>query len=246
MSSLVTVQVGGISSQITISQQDLGSPTVTISPVVATPVPSPEYWWRADSGLSTTTWVGYNGGLDFTLYNVSSADSVTGVYFNGSTSYGLSSGVATTIDAKHIFIRSDSIPGTSGKAILGGTQNGIHEWYYTNVTNNWYIVEQLISGLTYASQNGVLGNTVTWTDLVNYAAPRYFTDNNTTGVDMNVYAGTYTNRFRWESARQIYLGRRDQSGANITGYIKEIAIFTTSLTDEQAKSFRSTMYTRWP
>lgn len=206
---------------------------------------TPQYWWSASYGLSTSSWTAITGGLNFTLYNVSSANSSTGVYFNGTSGYGLTGNAGSTIDAKHVFIRSDSIPGTASQAILGGSQHNIHEWYFTNTTDNWYIVERLASGLTYAAQNGALGSTLTWTDLVNYAAPRYFTNTNTSGTNLTVYFGTYPNRLRWESGYGIYVGRRHE-GNYMTGYIKEIAIFTDSLTDAQAKAFRTDMYTRWP
>lgn len=210
----------------------------------------PEYWWRADSGLSTSTWTAYKGGLDFTFTNVTSADSTNGVYLNGTNGRGITGTISSTIDAKHIFIRGDSVDGSAGRTILGGTQNGIHEWYYTNDIDDWYIVEMNTAGsLIYAASTGAVGTRITWTDLVNYTAPRYFLDTSTTGTDLAVYFGTYPNRFRWEAAYAMWLGARGTAGTPgsfFQGYIKEVAIFTTSLTDTQAKSFRSTMDTRWP
>lgn len=212
-------------------------------------VPTPQYWWRADSGLTTSAWNASAGGLNFTLFNVTSANSTTGLFLDGSTSYGLTQNTSAIIDAKHIFVRTDSIPTapTATQAILGGTQTTIHEWWFAPGTsqNNWFIVENLTAGLSYGAQLGEIGSSITWTDLANYTAPRYFLNTNTTGTNMDVYTGGFSNRLRWESGFGIYVGRRGEN-AFVSGYIKEIAIFTTALTDGAGKNFRASMAARWP
>jgi hypothetical protein len=208
-------------------------------------IPTPEYWWRADSGLSTSAWNAYVGGLNFTLYNVTSASSSTGVYFNGTTGYGLTGNAGSNIDARHVFVRTDSLDGTAGRTILGGSQHNIHEWYYTNVANDWYIVERLFAALTYAASGGQAGTTATWTDLVNGTAPRYYKNSDTTYGSHTVYAGTYNNRLRWESGYGLYVGRRHEGNYG-QFYCKEIAIFTTSLSAADATLFRDSMMSRWP
>jgi hypothetical protein len=210
---------------------------------------TPEYWWKADSGLSNSAWNSVNGGLNFTLFNVTSATAATGLFLNGSSSYGLTQNISTNIEAKHIFVRTDSISTTPNTthAILGGTQSTIHEWSFNPSTleNNWFIVENLSTGLTWAAELGQIGSSITWTDLTNYTAPRYFLNTDTTGTDMNVYVGGFNNRLLWESGFGIYVGRRGED-AFVSGYIKEIAIFTTPLTDAAAKTFRAAMAARWP
>jgi hypothetical protein len=133
--------------------------------------------------------------------------------------------------------------------MLGGEQDNIHEWYYFDADAGFlgaFIVDMTTGiGSSYAAYGGDVGTEVTWNDFANYSAPRYFLDTNTSGTNMGVYSGTFTNRFRWTSGYGIYLGRRHQ-GQYIQGYVKEVAIFTTALTDAQAKTFRSAMYARWP
>lgn len=213
---------------------------------------TPEYWWRADSGLSSGVWTAYNNspgnsGVDMSLIDVTPS-STAGAYFNGTTSFGIgASDLSLNIDAKYIFIRADSVNQSTNRTILGGTQDNIHEWYFTATSNNWYIVEVLGgTGTTYAAQNGGIGTKTTWNDFLNYAYPAYFTDTSNTANALSVYAGTFTNRFRWQSGKSIYFGRRFNAGANFQGYIKEIAIFTSNITAAQAQAFRDSMNSRWP
>lgn len=204
--------------------------------------PTPEYWWRADSGLSTAAWTAYAGGLNFTFANVSSANGTNGVYFNGSSGYGLTGNAGSTIAAKHIMVRGDSL---SYGCILGGTQNNIHECLFT--TNGNYIVDCTAAGYTYACTNVVAGSTLTWIDFITDSSPGYWQNTATTKTgNGSVYAGTYTNAFTWPSGYGIYLGRRQEVPSYLGGYIKEVAIFTSAITVAQATAFRDTMYTRWP
>lgn len=217
--------------------------TTTVAPI------EPDYWWRADSGLTTSAWTGYKGNVDFTLYNVTTANSTDGVYFDGSTGYGLSQNINQNIDAKHIFIRFENFATNKISAMLGGTQNNIHEaFFYTAGVGGyyWYFVE--VSGsLAYGSRGiSPIGTQLLWADFTNGASnilvyPEYENE----GYIHSTYAGTFTNRFRWNSGSGIYLGRR-QEGNNAQMYVKELAIFTSSLSTEQGKTFREQMISRWP
>jgi hypothetical protein len=205
-------------------------------------ISTPEYWWRADSGLSTSGWNAYAGGLDFTFANVSSADGTNGVYFNGSSGYGLTGNSGSIINAKHIMVRGNSL---SYGCVLGGTHNNIHECLFT--TNGNYIVDCSAAGYRYATTNVVAGSTLTWIDFITDSSPGYWQNTATAKTgNGSVYAGTYTNAFSWPSGHGIYLGRRLEVPSYLGGYIKEVAIFTSAITVAQAKAFRDTMYTRWP
>lgn len=74
---------------------------------------------------------------------------------------------------------------------------------------------------------------------VSYATPSQPSDTYST------YAGTFNNRFRWTAGQTIQFGRRQQ-GERFHGYIKEIAIFTTNLTQAQGEAFRAYVLSRWP
>lgn len=207
--------------------------------IQAVTAPDPEYWWRADSGLSTSGWTAYAGGLDFTFYNVTSANSTTGAYFNGTNSYGVTSNSLSNIDAKHIIVRTDSVAlGT----LLGGTQSGIHEFYFAS-----YIV-QYGTDANWGVDNAGLGTTTTWVDFTNYATPRtvYDTNNYSTNNTLNVYFGTFPNYFRWLSGFGIYLGKRGNDDSYGQFYIKEIAIFTSAQSLEKIQAFRDAVNIRWP
>jgi hypothetical protein len=214
----------------------------TVNPTV--PVPTPEYWWKADSGISTSGWTAVAGGLDFTFSGVTSANSSTGVLL-GDNKYGYTPTVSSTIEAKHIFVRHDSY--NSAGALLGGSFYNLHEFYFEGT----YIVEgDNAGGLTYAAQNGSPGNKLTWVDFINGAAPQFYHDSSPTlAGTLTVYSGVYTNRFWWPDGN-ILLGIRqaslDGDGGYVGGYIKEIAIFTTSLTVDQGRAFQTNVMSRWP
>jgi hypothetical protein len=214
--------------------------------------PTPEYWWRADSGLTTSTWTAYAGGLDFTLTGVSSANSTTGVYFDGtSTSFGLTANLASNIDAKHIFLRFDSlVKGASLVALTGGTVANIHEApaYFNSGGFFWYYIEYATpSTLSYANRGTVdLATTAIWADFANGGTNiTQYANADTIGYPHSAYVGTFNNRMRWANGYGIYIGRRHQ-GNNARFYLKEFAIFTTALTTSQGLAFRDDMLSRWP
>lgn len=248
MSSPVIIQVGGISSQVIISTQNVGSSRVVMSPRTSTP--TPEYWWRADvAGLTTTSWPASAGGLDMTLTNVSSANSTTGVLFNGSTGFGSTANLGVNIDAKHTFLRIDFTKPGAGtlKGLYGGSQNNIHQQAYFNSGGFfWYWIENLSTGLTWAARTTVDNQSIaSWADFTNGVNLLHYEDNDVTSNTATTYVGTYNNRLRWQSGFNILLGRR-QEGNYSNMYVKEFAIFTSALTTAQGTEFRDSMLTRWP
>jgi hypothetical protein len=214
--------------------------------------PTPEYWWRADSGLTTSGWTAFAGGINFTFSNVTSADSTTGVFFNGSNGFGISSTLSANIDAKHIMMRFDDLVKPSGTlvALNGGTAGDIHQApaYFNSGGFFWYFIEIPTFGgnLSYAARGTSNdGTTALWADFTNSTSIEVYFDNETTSNEHPTYLGSYTNRMRWVSDTQIYLGRRQQ-GNYSQYYLKEFAIFTTSLSVSNAQGFRNWMNARWP
>ncbi len=220
-------------------------------PVTASVVPTivPEYWWRADSGLTTSSWTAYNGGINFRLLNVTTASSA-GVVFNGSNGYGTSSLLPTNINAKHIYIRFENLNKNDQGTFLGGTQNNIHEvWFQPGFNDKWFIVQQLSGGISYGAETAanITFNDIIWIDFVNGTVrPQYYDASSATAVNMNVYLGSYTSSFTWQQNTRILLGTRNIALNSISASIQEIAIFTTPLTIEQGKLFRTQMLGRYP
>lgn len=227
-----------------------GSRRMRAAPV---PVPTPEYWWRADSGISTSGWTAYAGGLNFNFVGVTSANSSTGVLL-APGKYGSTANIDVIaldpIEARHIFVRHDSWDGSG--TLLGGSFYGIHAFYF----QSFYIVEGVLDPetpggvtLSYASQNGVPGTKLTWVDFINSAQPQFYHDSSPTVAGaLSVYVGSYTNRFQWPPSSNILLGVRQQgiSSDVMNGYIKEVAIFTTPLTIAQGQAFQANVMSRWP
>ena len=235
------------------------TPTPTVTPSISygwTPsAPTPEYWWKANSGLSTNAWVASAGGVDFSLSNMTSADGTNGAIFNGTSSIGTSGALASAISAKHILIRFDSF--TSG-SMLGSSHYGIHAVLFTPDGANYYCTEGNAEGTdyTYASQLftldeqelGVLGTRIAWLDFVNNATKiDHYPDvgNSPTGIFVP-YAGTFDNQMEWPAGATMILGDRGEGGNFLAGAIKEIAIFTTSQSASDIKAFRAEMNSRWP
>lgn len=246
--SLSIIQVGGTSSQVIISAQDVGSPRVTLGASSSTPTPTPEYWWRADvAGLTTTSWPASAGGLNMTLSNVTSANSTTGILFNGTNGFGSTANLSANIDAKHTFLRIDFTKPVGLVGLYGGSQNNIHEQAYWNSAGFfWYWVENLNTAFTWAARTAVDNQSIaSWADFTNGTNPRHYEDNDVTFNTATTYSGTYNNRLRWQSGFNILLGRR-QEGNYSNMYVKEFAIFTTALTTAQGTAFRDDMLTRWP
>lgn len=213
---------------------------------------APQYWWSANYGMSTSGWTAITGGLDFTFYNVTSADSTNGVYFNGTSGYGATGNLSSNIDAKHIFMRFNTFtkpfPGNL-VSLGGGSQNNIHEFnaYFNSGGYYWYTIERLNAALTYANRGtDDVGSTLIWLDFANGGTNiNMYIDGSDTAYTQAAYTGTFNNRFRWESGYNILIGRR-QEGNYANYYLKELAIFTDSLTFSEGDAFRDDMNTRWP
>ena len=220
-----------------------------VSNGVAPPPPTPEYWWRADSGLSISAWTAYAGGVNLTLNSMTAYDSTNGAQFNGTTSYGQSTSVlGADIIAKHVLIRYDSL-GLSG-TVLSSTEYNISEIMFGNGSDaGYYVVESNAGGssYSYASQAGVAGTKLQWVDFANNASGPDFYKNTSTVKDgtYSVYAGVYTQQWAWRNGYSIVVGKRGV-GDFLSGYIKEIAIFTTAHAATSVAAFRDTMNSRWP
>ncbi len=244
-------------SQVTITNTgtfDVIAGNIPGKPFSVQPIPPviPNYWWRADSGLSTSGWTAYNGGIDFTFTNVSTADSTNGAVFDGSSGFGVTSNLASDITAKHIFLRVENFTAGVNDSMLGGTQNTVHEIGFTS-SGFWYIVDIRSAGtIRYATRTttNIAPSNLIWFDFTNASDVRvYLEDGASPTATLSTYAGTFTNNFLWQSGYGIYLARRGEvSGGN--GFmrmdVKELAIFTTALTTDQAKEFRTDILTRYP
>jgi len=222
------------------------------------PAPNPEiqadYWWRADSGLTTSSWTASNGGLDFTFTNVTTASSAVGAVFNGTNGFGQTSVLTSNISATHVLVRLDSLIISTDDALLGGTQNNVHEIAH-NAAGFWNIVDATNVSVRYGARTttNIISPMpkVLWFDFETgtNAVNVYTDDNSSIKASMARYTGTYNNLFTWLSGYSMYLGRRQQvSGA--AGYmrvnVKELAIFTSSLSYAEVDAFRTEMLARWP
>lgn len=230
------------------------APTTTTTTVAGL---VPEYWWRADSGLTPSTWEASAGDLDLTLYNVTTASAETGVVFDGvfNGGYGETVELTSGIDAKHIFMYFTNLNTASFGKLLASDINGYSTAYgtYGSGSNNYWFVWEAVEGglLPYSTKtdlNLTLNNNV-WIDFTTSAsAPIYYHDGANTGTLMvpnDPYGGTFTNRFRFPSGSSIRVARGAQVNSEIPVNMKEIAIFTTPLTTEQGKEFRQGMISRW-
>lgn len=225
-----------------------------ISPYVPYTGATPEYWWRADYGLSTSTWKAYAGGIDISLVNVTSANGITGIYFNGTSGYGITaSGFGVNTDVRHIMIRFDVLIKPAENAglisLTGGTVATNHEAFaYQNQGGfYWYFLEYTdASTLTYAVRgtNGG-GDRLVWADFINGGENLDVYLDDSTAQPHTAYLGTFVNRMRWAAGTNFYIGRRDGGNyANV--YIKEVALFTSLLGSVDAAAFRNNMNARWP
>lgn len=226
-----------------------------ISPTIPYTGPTPEYWWRADYGLSTSTWTAYTGGYDLTLVNVVSANGTSGVYFNGSTGHAFNPTLfSPDLDAKHVMMRFDLLnkpPENGGLiAMLGGTVDNNHEAFAYQPAGGfyWYFLEYTSTGvLSYAVRGTDSSGTSTlWADFANGGANiDVYADGSNTSTAHSAYVGTFNNRFRWPALTSLYIGRRE-AGSYASFYLKELAIFTTALSSTDALGFRNNMNARWP
>jgi len=261
MSVIITttnLATGSYTSSITVSSSVSAISSTVVLPVTASVVEPiiPDYWWRADSGLTTSAWSASNGGLNFTLSNVTTASSELGVVFNGTNGFGQTPLLTSNIAATHVLLRLDSIVSNTDDAIMGGTQNNIHEIAH-NASGFWNIVDARAGDSAASPRYGVR----TTTNLIS-PVPRALWFDFTSGSDVNVYTdasssvkatmarfiGTYNNLFTWQSGYRMYLGRRQQVSGG-SGYmrmrVKELAIFTSSLSYEEVDAFRTQMLARW-
>lgn len=170
-----------------------GPATQSLNPII------PEYWWRADEGLTTSAWNGSNGNVHFELNNVTTANATDGVVFNGVSSFGISSVLAQDINAKHVFIRFDNLDVNDRGTFLGGTQGNIHEIYFQPGGNDsWFIVENLSNGSLYAAETFFgepAPSQVIWVDFTNYTN-RFESQQAVTLAQEPIQVGTESD---WES-----------------------------------------------
>lgn len=204
---------------------------------------APDYWWCANYGLSTGGWTAIKGGLNFSFSNVSSANGSSGAYFNGSNSFGITQGTPE-LNVLYAVMRLDSVDLNAQRTLMGGTQNGIHELYFTNTFNNWFNVEAFTFGNSYGTLGGTVGSDII-IDFVNQYGSRQYLNGSTGGTTHTVYFGGYPYRFRWQGGYQIYLGRRG-IGSFGAFYIKELALFTSNPGLGTVFAFRDQMRSRWP
>ena len=228
-----------------------------VPPPSSTPTSSviqADYWWRADSGLTTSSWTASNGGLNFTFTNVTTASSAVGVVFNGTNGFGQTPVLSSNIAATHVLVRLDSLIINTDDALLGGTQNNIHEIAH-NAAGYWNIVDATNASTRYGARTttNIISPMpkVLWFDFETgtNAVKVYTDDNSSIKASMARYTGTYNNLFTWLSGYRMYLGRRQQvSGGNgfMRVNVKELAIFTSSLSYAEVDAFRTEMLARWP
>jgi len=237
----------------TLGGRTFGSEIVPSPNAPNTEIPA-DYWWRADSGLTTSSWTASNGGLDFTFTNVTTASSAVGAVFNGTNGFGQTPVLTSNISATHVLVRLDSLIISTDDALLGGTQNNIHEIAH-NASGFWNIVDATNASVRYGARTttNIISPMpkVLWFDFETgtNAVNVYTDDNSSIKASMARYTGTYNNLFTWLSGYSMYLGRRQQvSGA--AGYmrvnVKELAIFTSSLSYAEVDAFRTEMLARWP
>jgi hypothetical protein len=210
----------------------------------------PEYWWKADSGLTTSAWNASAGGLNFTFTNVSSADSVNGLFLSGSGG-GVTPNLSSNIDVTHMFIRFNTLLNSNVDFLSHGPSNEAP--HYPGVASNfWRGVEVNASSVavydTRAATDPV-ATTAVWYDYVNGSNLVVTGNTSDTGVTATTFSGTYQPRARLYSTFPLYVGRHPvftppTRVPNV--YVKEIALFTRSLTTTEAKSFRTEMFERWP
>lgn len=261
MSVIITttnLATGSYTSSIIVSSSVSAISSTVVLPVTASVVETiiPDYWWRADSGLTTSAWSASNGGLDFTLSNVTTASSELGVVFNGTNGFGQTPLLASNIAATHVLLRLDSIVSNTDDAIMGGTQNNIHEIAH-NASGFWNIVDARAGDAAVSPRYGVRTTTnlispvprALWFDFTNGSDVNVYTDaNSSVKATMATFTGTYNNLFTWSSGYRMYLGRRQQVSGG-SGYmrmrVKELAIFTSSLSYEEVDAFRTQMLARW-
>jgi len=121
-----------------------------------------DYWWVACSGSTTTLassyWTASSGGINLGV-SATAADSIMGLVLDGNNGRGLGwSGFTQDVDIKHIFIRFNSYDMNNAGAVLGGSQNVVHEIAYRNdvfYEPRLYFIE---GGITASSSPNLTGD----------------------------------------------------------------------------------------
>ncbi len=209
---------------------------------------------RVIGNHTTITIAASNGGLDFTFTNVTTASSAVGAVFNGTNGFGQTPVLTSNISATHVLVRLDSLIISTDDALLGGTQNNVHEIAH-NAAGFWNIVDATNVSVRYGARTttNIISPMpkVLWFDFETgtNAVNVYTDDNSSIKASMARYTGTYNNLFTWLSGYSMYLGRRQQVSGG-SGFmrvnVKELAIFTSSLSYEEVDAFRTEMLARWP
>ena len=273
--AISSTQLAGITftSSIIVSSSttQITSPiTLPVTASVASII-QPDYWWRADIGLTTSSWTASKGGYNFTLSNVTTSNAIVGAEFNGRDGFGLTQNLTSNIAATHVLMRIDALPTNTGSlsinslqerdTLLGSTQDNIHELgaFVPSIPAGaflWYVIDDPspAAPLRYAARTGVKISSPTasalWFNFESGSAPLVYTDNNDTiKATFSIYSGTYNNRFTWTSGSGIYLARRKEVLSNLGHMrvnVKELAIFTSSRTYAEIDAFRDDMLARWP
>lgn len=258
---------GNYTSSVTISSTATVNPVsnIIVVPVTASVLNDieiqPEYWWRADSGLTTSGWTAYNGGLDFTFTNVTTASSAVGVVFNGTSGFGLTQNIPSNIAATHIFLRFDSASAVVGDSMMGGTQATNHSLNRVTLdTTNHYNITDISGSVTNydVRSGGNLYNSrkLLWYDFIHGSDQGpgrpmtiYYDESNNILTNRSVpslTSGTFNSAFTWISGSGIYLGRSGGASSFARMNVKEVAIFTTPLTLEEGAQFKRQLLRRWP
>lgn len=239
--------------------------------------PRPDYWWRADSGLTTNGWTAVSGSINFTFMNVTTANSTVGAYF--SQSWGSSSALPADVRAKHIFIRLDdvqpstfTVPGFGVQkktgTILGATGSGAIVEYYIYEDNGVYqdnkfkIINTSGSYWPNYSEGYSSGSRLIYTDFSERSKPAnprpfgYIDDwspNYGLPWGSDTFIVNYKHHLLWSSGSTMTIGRGPDIAVEyilyntyIHMYVKELAIFTSSLTVGEAHAFSQEMLARWP
>jgi hypothetical protein len=267
----------------------------------------PDYWWRADIGLSGSTWAAVSGGMDLMLFNPSASSAVNGVTFGGAhLTSSVTSSYAVTVDPsakfnvmKRIFMRVDveDYPAPSTASWHDYTFMG-HSYFIENVDNfftirNYINITGYTSGFPSYTPVGYALNVIQNSNLINSGGLYYdyhrwrpefgltaiptksfwidYTeclDSSSINTLVNYYNYTGSAQtlsfvsdygsagpagFAWPACTHLFFGQAFGDvpiNANYTNpakvTFKEIAIFTSSISQQQALDFRDAMLARWP
>lgn len=229
--------------------------------------PLPDYWWTAafGNGLDTlspfTFWSASRGDVHFSLINVTTASFVSGAVFGGTNSWASSSILPRDIKAKHIMIRFDALripTATTNQALLGiggGIDPNAHIFSVTGSapsrTNNFWSIQA--SGSKWIATASLTASTdgqtrCLWFDFTTdttYPSTFYSTSYASQSNKENI-TGTYNQEFIWPQNSRILIGRMGKGTTTFGRFaLKELAIYTSSISYEDAWKFRDSMAARW-